>query len=175
MNTAKKFINAVAGVFQSEIERERAALAEIERKRAEREARLVVVRRAADLRDRLESAKAAYSNIVKEIDRVSSFQMENVFADFVASKISPEEVGARISALESLGRHAKTLKKFAHEQIIETAVEKLRTFEREHTADLRGVVLTPSEEAPFIPANLPKDFYETGGSAKFVQAGIAPN
>lgn len=170
--TIKKFVNGVAIIFESEVQREQRELAEIENRRREREAREHIVRQAAVLRDKLPDAEAMYSAKCTEANRLINFSSDRVIDEFVQGLISIEVCGDRLAQIESAIKNAAAIKKRAHEYFVGTAERQLAEFEKQNAAALKGVQITAADEPPFVAADLGKDHYQNGAAAKLASNAI---
>jgi hypothetical protein len=172
MTTMKKFVNSVTSIFQSEVEREQRALAELERQRQAREARQIIVGQAAALSDRVTEAEAQCLAKCADVDRLVKFSFEELYQGFIAGTVSIETVAERLAGREAVARHAEKIKKQAHKYFVTTAENRLAAFKKEHADELKGIELTATEEPQFIAAELAADHFVSGASARLAAAAM---
>lgn len=158
----KSFINSIPAIFQSEKERERLAIEEIENARRDRERREQIARQAGMLRDKVTEARLKTAAIGEQIDHVANFSFEDIYRNFIQGITPIDKLAELLAEREAVAKHATAVKKMAHVHFVVTAERESADFERANAAALRGVQLTPADEPAFTAANLAKDHYENG-------------
>jgi len=165
MNTTS-FKNFVPKLFQSAEQQEQIALEKIERQRQEREREKGIATRFAILTDGVDAARDNYARQCRTLDEIPDFSPAD-FAEHFLSGRKIEDLAIRLVAVEKLKASLPQIKVELQKIIVGAAEKSLADFQKANR-DVLGKLpkLERAAEPVFIAAELPKDHYESGASAK---------
>jgi len=171
MNTTS-FKNFVPKLFQSAEEQEKRALEKIERQRQEREREMSIALRFAGLTDAIDTARDNYARQCRTLDELPAFTPEQ-FAQLFLNGHKIEDLAIRLVAVEKLKESLPQIKAELQKMIVGTAEKSLADFQKANRDVLAKLPkLERAAEPVFYAAELPKDHYENGGSAKLASNAI---
>lgn len=171
MNTTS-FKNFVPKLFQSAEEKEKRELEKIERQRQERECDKQIALQCAILTDRLDAAREHYARECKQLEEIPAFTPEN-FAELYLNGAKLDDLAIRFVAVEKFKVILPQIKAELEKLIVKTAEKNLADFQKANKEVLSKLPkLERAAEPVFAAADLGRDHYQNGASAKLASNAI---
>jgi hypothetical protein len=143
-------------IFQSQEEKDRLALEQIERNRQQREDAQIVIDRLAALEDGKDATVNQWRELCRKIDEACKPPTPADYALSILNGVELKNIGADMAARAAFKTHAESLKKELRELTVGKAEKNLADYKRLNQDVIAGLPkLAKIDEPPFVPA--PRD------------------